>query len=336
MRAFVTGATGFVGNNLCHALVEAGWEVRGLARTRDKAEHILGDLPVEVVVGDMTDVQAFASSLEGCDVLFHTAAYFKEYTHGAHHWERLEAINVQGTLAIAKAAEAAGVRRMVQVDSGGNVGGGYGSAPAGEDTPPGDWVEFNLYFKSKVAAEEALRAWAEGRELEVVHVLPTWIMGPRDFGPTPGGKLFQRFLERGLPAIPAGGSTVVDVRDVALGMVAAAERGRAGQRYILGGRYADLTELCELLERESGVPAPTRRVPASLSVPLAWVMQVRAKLSGTEPLVTVPGVRAMLARRRFANDKARGELGVDFRPLEETVRDGVEWFRAQAIRTPGG
>ena len=215
MKAFVTGSTGLLGNNLVRALLAQGHEVKALARSQRKAEQLLGDTAAQIVVGDMDDVAAFADELEGCDVLFHGAAFFREYYQPGDHWATLKRINVDAVIEIFEAAEARGVRRAIFVSSSGTVGVGPNGTPGDETAPPPAIAADNLYFRSKVLADEAVAAWLPGRKLEVVTILPGWMYGPYDAAPTSSGQLVLDFLHRKLPAIIPGAGSVVDARDVA-------------------------------------------------------------------------------------------------------------------------
>ncbi|MFP2926817.1 NAD-dependent epimerase/dehydratase family protein [Pyxidicoccus sp. 3LG] len=205
MHAFVTGSTGLLGNNLVRALVARGHRVKALARSPAKAREVLGGLAgVEVVRGDMEDVKGFEDALAGCDVVFHTAAYFREYYAPGDHWPRLHAINVKGTVELAEAAHRHGVKRFLDVSSSGTVGLKPDGSPGDEDTPPAPLAATNLYFKSKVESERELKAFGERTGLPVVFILPGWMFGPWDAGPTAAGQLVRDFLARKLPAVPDG------------------------------------------------------------------------------------------------------------------------------------
>jgi dihydroflavonol-4-reductase len=329
MHAFVTGSTGLLGNNLVRQLVADGHRVTGLIRSEAKAQALLGDLDVALVRGDMRDVAGFADALRGCDVLFHTAAYFREYYQPGDHAAALDAINVRGTLALLGAADARGVRRCVHVSSGGTIGMKADGSPGDEHTPPAPVATANLYFKSKVDGDAAIRAWRAPQGMAVIEILPGWIWGPGDAAPTGAGQLALDFLARRVPAIPDGGTCVVDARDVAAAMIAAAERGRDGEKYIVGGTYATMAEVLAALERVSGVRGPRLRLPHGLAMAFATVSEVIARLSGRPLLISREAVRTMHAKLRVTSARAERELGARFRPLDDTLRDVVEWYRGR-------
>jgi len=327
-RAFVTGATGLLGSNLIQVLLARGYEVRGLVRSKEKAAKVFPDSKVEFVTGDMSNVQGFASHLDGCDLLFHTAAYFREYFQPGDHKQKFEKINVQGTVDLLIAAEKHGVQRAIHISSAGIIGRKPDGSPGDETTPPDDHATKNLYFVSKIDTELAIQRFLKERSLPVVMVLPSWMWGPGDSAPTSAGKLVLDYLQKKLPGIVDGGSSIVDVRDVAEATAVAAERGKSGERYIVGGRYFDFAGVLATLERVTGVPAPTRKIPYALSLAVAAGSQTWASLTGGKALVTLEGVRTIHGKNEVNSDKAVRELRATFRPFEDTVRDEVAWFRA--------
>jgi dihydroflavonol-4-reductase len=180
-----------------------------------------------------------------------------------------------------------------------------------------------------VLGEQAITQFLETHTLDVVLILPGWIVGLGDGAPTTSGQIVLDLLDRKLPAIPPGGSAIVDVRDVAQAMVNAVTRGRRGERYIVSGRYASLADVAQTVERVAGVPAPKVRLPFVVALTCAWVAQTYAQLTGTPTVVTVNGIRSMHDHIDLWSAKAERELGATFRPLENTLRDEVAWFRAQ-------
>ncbi len=337
MKVFVTGSTGLLGNNLVRQLDEAGHQVLGLVRSEEKARRLLGDTRMTAVRGDMRDVPGFAATLEGCDAVCHAAAYFREYYQPGDHAAALDEINVRGTLGLMAEADRRGVSRFVHVSSGGTIGIKPDGSPGDEDTPPTPLQMTNLYFRSKVEGDAAIRAWQPSRGMEVVEVLPGWMWGPGDAAPTSAGQVALDFLARRIPAIVDGGSCVVDARDVAAAMIAAVERGRAGEKYIVGGAYVTMEDILHGLERVSGVPAPRFRMPHLALMAFAWLGEALARLTGAKVLITREGVRVLHARIRLDSSKAARELGARFRPIDETLRDVVAWYRAQPVApaTPG-
>jgi dihydroflavonol-4-reductase len=331
MRAFVTGATGLLGSNLVHALLHQGHEVRGLVRSKEKALRVFPGGRIDFVTGDMSDVNAFAPSLAGCDVLFHTAAYFREYFQPGDHKGTLEKINVQGTVDLLIAAEKQGVRKAIHISSAGVIGRKPDGSAGDENTPADDHATSNLYFASKIDTELAIKRFLKERALPVITILPSWMWGPGDSGPTASGKLLLDFLKKKLPGVVDGGSSIVDARDVAMATITAAERGKSGERYIVGGKYFDFAAVLATLERVTGIPAPTRKIPYALSLAVGAASQTWARMTGGKALVTMEGVRTIHGKNEVDSGKAIRELSATFRPFEETVRDEVEWFRSHGF-----
>ena len=329
MRAFVTGATGLLGSNLVQGLIAQGHEVRALARSEEKARRVFPEGKVDFVTGDMGGVAAFASRLQGCDVLFHTAAYFREYYQPGDHKAMLEKINVQGTVDLLIAAEKQGVQKAIHISSAGPIGRKPDGSAGDENTLEDDRAARNLYFASKIGAELAIKRFLKERSLPVVMILPSWMWGPGDWAPTASGKLLLDFIKGKLPGVVDGGSCIVDVRDVAAAIVNAAERGKSGERYIVGGSYHDFADILATLERVTGVPAPTRKIPYALSLAVGFGSEGWARITGGTALVTVAGVRTIHFKNNVDSSKAVRELSARFRPFEETVRDEVAWFREQ-------
>lgn len=328
--AFVTGATGLLGNNLTRALVARGWRVKALARSAAKAfAHFDGVAGVEIVEGDMERAADLRPHLAYVDALFHTAAFFRDGYKGGRHWAALKRVNVDGTRALLEAAYAAGVRRMVHT-----------SSIAVLDGPPGVPVDETMerriedaddYYRSKILADAAVCDFlAAHPDFFATLVLPGWMWGPGDLGPTSAGQVALDILRGTLPGIVPGSVSLVDARDVAAHQIAALDRGRRGERYLAAGRHMTMRELIPLVGRVAGVKTPTRSIPVPVLYGLAGVQELYARLSGKPVLLSLATVRLMAReadRTRFDAGKSRRELGVDFRPVEETVRDTINWYR---------
>jgi dihydroflavonol-4-reductase len=327
MKAFVTGSTGFLGSNLVQALLERGYEVKALARNKQKAQKVLGQLKLEIVEGDLDNIAKFAPALAGCDVLFHTAAYFREYYAPGNHWETLEKLNVSATVELLATAEKHGIKRAVHTSSSGVIGMKPNHQPGDETTAPDAKRLENLYFRSKLRADEAISNFLKQSKLEVITVFPGWMHGPGDTAPTAAGQVVLDLLGRKIPAYPDGGTTVVDVRDVANGMILALENGKKLDRFILSGKYMSLQEIGAAIERVSGVPTPKRVLPASLVLAIAWISERISSITKQPSSMTVEGVKTLLPKDVASSDKAMHELGVTFRNFEETAKDAVNWFR---------
>jgi dihydroflavonol-4-reductase len=333
-KVLVTGATGFVGANLVRALVEDGAAVRVLARPASDRRALAG-MPVEVALGDLTEPASLGPALAGIEVLYHVAA---DYRLWARDPATLYRANVEGTRAILRAAETAGVGRVVYTSSVGTLGIPPDGEPGREDTPVGLADMVGDYKRSKFLAEREAEE-AAGRGLPVVIVNPSAPVGPWDWKPTPTGKMLVDYLCGRMIAYLDTGLNVVHVRDVARGHILAAERGRAGERYILGHAAGNLglREIFLRLAPYTGIPAPRLRLPRAVALAVGAACELVARAGGREPAVSRTAVRMAKRRMFFDPGKAVRELGLPQTPVDVALRDAVEWFWAQgyARRRPG-
>jgi dihydroflavonol-4-reductase len=330
MNCFVTGASGFVGANLAHELVARGHTVRALLRPGADTRG-LADVAVERVAGDLLDEPAkLRDAMRGCDWCFHVAASY-------HLWLRdyapMYAANVEGTRNILTAARDAGCARIVYTSTVGciglpqrNAGGSF--TPTDETAPVSEAQMSNHYKRSKWRAELVARELA-ARGAPVVIVNPSAPVGPRDVKPTPTGKMIVDFLNRALPGYVDTGLNWVHVRDVAVGHILAAERGRVGERYILGHAEGNWTmkQALDTLAEITGLPAPRMRVPYAVAWTAACVNEAMAKVTGRPPKAPLAGVRMARYRMWFNPAKAIRELGLPQTPPRQALDDAVEWFR---------
>lgn len=326
---FVTGATGLLGNNLVRLLLDSGIKVRALVRSKDKATRQFGDRDgLDIVEGDMGNVGGFAARLAGCDTLFHTAAYFRESYGGGRHWPMLKRINVDATVTLLEAAYGAGIRRFVHTSSIAVVHGPRGALI--DETMKRDQGDADDYYRSKIQSDRVVSEFLDRHpDMFATFVMPGWMHGPGDLGPTAAGQFTLDFLKRALPGIPPGTFAFVDARDVAFAMMAAARSGRRGEHYLAAGHHMAMADLVRIYENVTGVSAPKRLIPVALLWPVAWFQEMLARLTGRPALLSLATVRTMLGeaeRTRFDPAKSRTELGLRFRPVDETIRDEVAWF----------
>jgi dihydroflavonol-4-reductase len=326
MRALVTGATGFVGAAVTRALIREGWQVRALAR-RGSDRRNIQHLPVEIVEGDLADRASLEPALTECQALFHVAA---DYRLGAFDPRQLYQTNVEGTRNILDASRQAGVRRVVYTSSVATVGIPADGSPGNEDTPVGVADMIGHYKRSKFLAEQVVREAAVSGA-SVVIVNPSTPIGPGDVKPTPTGQMVLDAAAGRMPAYVDTGLNIVHVDDVAAGHLLAFHRGRPGERYILGGKDMTLREILIEIAQLAGRKPPIVRLPTGVVLPVAYVAEAVARITGRPGRITVEGVRMARKRMFFSSDKARRELGYEWRPPTEALRDAITWLREQGL-----
>ncbi len=319
----VTGATGFVGWHVARQLLERGERVRALVRDAARSARALAELAgVETVPGDLRDESSLVSAVAGCGTVYHVAA---DYRLWAPRPEEMYRSNVDGTRSLLAAARKAGVERCVYTSTVGCIGMHKGEVGS-EDTPTGLEEMQGPYKRSKFLAEKIALQFA-GEGFPVVIVNPTAPVGDHDFRPTPTGKIVVDFLRGAMPAYLDTGLNVVDVGDVAAGHLLACERGRVGERYILGGENLTLQQIFEKLEEVTGMRAPTMRIPYAVAYAAGVASTGWAAVTGREPRAPLDGVRMARKKMWVRHDKAARELGYSARPAVEALRSAAEWFR---------
>jgi dihydroflavonol-4-reductase len=322
MRALVTGATGFVGAAVARALLRAQWQVRVLARSGSDRSNLRG-LAVQLCEGDLTQPVSLPPALEGCEALFHVAA---DYRLGARDPEQLYRTNVEGTRAILTAARAAGVKRIVYTSSVATVGIPKDGAPGDEQTQVALANMIGHYKRSKFLAEQVARdAARDGASLVIVS--PSTPVGPGDVKPTPTGQLVLDAAAGRMPAYVDTGLNIVHVDDVAAGHLLAYEHGRSGERYILGGADMTLREILAQIAALVGRKPPRIRLPYGAVLPMAYLAEGFAKLTGRSGRLTLEGVRMSRKLMFFSSAKAMRELGYSWREPVRAFEDAIRWFR---------
>lgn len=333
-KALVTGATGLLGSNICRELHSQGWSVTAMVRSREKARWCLGDEGFTVLEADIRESERYATALDGVDTVFHTAAFFREYYQPGDHWETMKAINVDATMSLLHEAEKRGVRRVVHTSSSGVIEADPG-VPADEGAEYSHFAEKNLYFKSKVMVEKEIFGFLKSSRVDVVLVLPGWMMGPGDAAPTSAGQMVIDLAKESLPGTINGGASLTDARDVAAAMVAAADRGIRGERYIVAGPLGTMPMIAEAVARVRGLEKTPGMLPDWIAMTAAWFSDRVASIRKTESRMPVAGIRTLLERQTLSSQKAIRELSASFRPLEETVRDTLGWFEKHGFLEPG-
>ncbi|WP_206957680.1 hopanoid-associated sugar epimerase [Trinickia acidisoli] len=319
----VTGASGFVGSAVARAALARGMRVRVLVRATSPRKNVEA-LDAEIVVGDMRDEPSMRAALRGVRYLFHVAA---DYRLWAPDPSEIERANLEGTEATMRAALAEGVERIVYTSSVATLKVTREGRVADETAPLTAQQAIGVYKRSKVLAERAVERMIERDRLPAVIVNPSTPIGPRDVRPTPTGRIIVEAALGKIPAFVDTGLNLVHVDDVAEGHLLALERGRIGERYILGGENLPLQRMLADIAQETGRKAPTISLPRWPLYPLAFGAECVAKLTKREPFVTVDGLKMSKNKMYFTSAKAEREIGYRARPYLDGLRDALQWFR---------
>jgi dihydroflavonol-4-reductase len=325
MTTLVTGATGFIGSAVARRVAAAGQKLRLLVRPDSDRRNLEG-VPAELVEGDLERPETLAAAVWGCEYLFHLAADYRLFVPDK---DRMLRTNVAGTAALLRAASAAGVRRIVytssvatlRVDSTGRVV--DEAAEASLDDMMG------AYKRSKFLAEQEVLRLVREENAPIVIAMPTAPVGPRDIKPTPTGRIIVEMARGRMPAYVDTGLNLVHVDDVADGHLRALERGRIGERYILGGENLALSRLLAIVAQHVGRSPPRLSLNANMLMPLAWCCELWSRLAGGRaPMLTCDALRMSKKKMFFSSARAERELGYTHRPAEIAIADAVDWFRA--------
>ena len=324
MKAFVTGATGFLGSHVAHALAEQGANLRLLVRNTSNLKNLEG-LRAETVTGDLRDPISIEKAISGCDTVFHVAADYRLWVRDPNEMYRS---NVEGTRAIFDAARKNGIKRVVYTSSVATIGFTGNGQPADEDSPVSLADMIGHYKRSKFMAEQiALEAGRGG--MRVITVNPTTPVGEQDVKPTPTGRIVVDFLKGKFPAYVDTGLNLVDVRLCAQGHIAALENGKSGERYILGGENLTLKQILDKLNSISGLPSPTLKLPYFVAYLAGAVDETfSGRLLSREPRATIETVRMGRKKMWASSDKAERELKWKIVPADGALRRAIDWFRA--------
>ena len=323
MLAFVTGATGFVGSHVARALAEHGADLRLLVRANSNTKNI-ADLKADLAIGDLCDPSSLEKAIAGCDTVFHVAADYRLWVRDP---EQMYRANVEGTRAILDAARKNNVRRVVYTSSVATMGFTSDGQSADENSPVSLDNMIGPYKRSKFMAEQvAMEAARAG--LDVVIVNPTTPVGERDIKPTPTGRIVVDFLKKRFPAYVDTGLNLVDVTQCARGHIAALEKGRGGERYILGGENLTLKQILDKLAAITGLPSPKVRVPYALALATGVVDEIfTGRIRRREPRATIDAVRMGRKKMFVSSAKAERGLGWQVTPVDGALRRAAEWFR---------
>ena len=322
----VTGATGFVGHHVAKRLIERGCEINVLSRPNSRRDN-LNALPkgsYEVVEGDLTDAESLKRAMRGVRTLYHVAADYRLWSKDP---QELYRANVDGTRTLLQIAMDSGVERVVYTSTVGALGIPKDGSCGTEDTPVSESNMIGHYKRSKFLGERAAQEFAD-RGLSLVIVNPSTPVGENDIKPTPTGRIILDFLNRKIPAYVDTGLNLIDVRDCAEGIILAGERGRSGERYILGNRNMTLQEMLEALSAITGLPAPKVRLPYGVAWLAVGIENVFAdRILRREPEHPFEGVKMAKYKMFFDATKAVNELGLPQSDPREALRRAVEWFR---------
>ena len=322
MRVFLTGGTGFVGANLARLLLEQGYEVKALVR-RNSCIDNLQDLEIEIVRGDLND-PSLSSTMQDCQILFHVAACYSL-------WQRdrklLYHSNVLGTRNILESARKAGIERTIYTSSVAAIGVGQNGQPVTETHQSPVAKLIGHYKKSKYYAEqEAIAAYQRGQDIVIVN--PTTPIGAWDIKPTPTGEIIVRFLERKMPFYVDTGLNLIDVMDVAWGHLLALEKGRSGDRYILGNQNLTLKQILDKLSLITGLPAPKKTIPYWIPYTIAWIDEKILAALGKKPSISLDGVKMSRQKMFYNPTKAITELGLPQSSIDTALEKAVNWFQS--------
>lgn len=321
-KTLITGATGFIGSAVARALHEEGRDIRVLLRSERYIDNLKG-IKYEIAKGDLTDIESIRLAMDGCDRVFHIAALYLMWTLKP---EIMYKTNVKGTRNVLVAAMDAGIERVVYTSSVAAIG------VRDDGYPSDETVEWNLehindaYVTSKHLAMKVAKEFSE-KGLDIVTVCPSAPLGRGDIKPTPTGQMICDFLNGKTPVYFKGGFDLVDVEDVAIGHLLAEKKGKSGEKYILGGTNIYLKDMYQMLSDISGIRAPGMFLPHGLDVFSAWFLETIANyITKKSPLITLGGCRIVKQPPFFDHTKAMRELGYSPRPLEETMRNSIDYF----------
>ncbi len=324
MKAFVTGGSGFVGTNLVRSLLNSDYQVKALVRSNSKLDN-LQNLDLEIVKSDLSDPN-LAELMKDCQVLFHVAA---QYSLWQKDKDLLYKNNVLGTRNILAAARKANIERTIYTSSVAAIGVGKQGKITNENYQSPVEKLIGHYKKSKFwAEEEAKKAVKLGQDIVIVN--PSTPIGAYDLKPTPTGEIIVRFLNKKMPAYVDTGLNIIDVKDVAQGHILALEKGKTGERYILGNQNLTLKELLDLLAEITSLKAPTKTVPIWLPLTLAWLDEIVLTKLGKKPSLAIDGVKMSQQKMYYDASKAVQELTLPQSPIKNALQDAVNWFQTKS------
>ncbi|HBM91291.1 MAG TPA: NAD-dependent dehydratase [Rhodospirillaceae bacterium] len=324
--SFLTGATGFVGAALARLLESKGHHLRLLCRKGNDRRNLEGLKNIEIIEGDLCDPATYATALTGCDNLFHVAADYRIWVPDEAAMNR---VNIDGTESLMIAAHEAGIGKIVYTSSVATLGIPKDGSQGTEDTPVALSDMIGIYKRSKFLAEELVHRLIRETGLHAIIVNPSTPIGPRDIKPTPTGRIIVEAAAGRMPVYVDTGLNIAHVDDVAMGHWLALEKGKIGERYILGGEDMDFGTLLKEISDITGTPPPYFKIPRAPLFPLAYIAEAMARLTKIEPFITADGLRMSKKKMFFSSDKAKNELGYAPRPAKQALQDAIIWFKDQ-------
>jgi len=322
MKTLITGANGFIGSAVVRHCLNAGQDVRVIVRPGSDRKNI-EDLPIEIFEGDLQDKSSLENAVKNCNAVFHVAADYRLWIPDP---DNMYQTNVTGTRDLMLASAKAGVEKIVYTSSVAVLGLNNDGSPANEETPMSTDEMIGHYKRSKYLAEKEVTKLINENGLPAIIVNPSTPLGPRDIKPTPTGNIILDTLNDRMPAYVDTGLNIVHVDDVAKGHLLAYEKGKIGERYILGGENLSLQTILSIICELSDKKPPSIKLPHNLILPIAWCMERWADISKKEPRATVDEIRMSKKLMYFSSDKAIKELGYETRPVKEAIKDAIDWF----------
>ena len=322
MKTLVTGANGFVGSAVLRLLLEKGHDVRALVRRGSNRANLKG-LSVEIMEGDLRDSQSLSNAVADCHYLFHIAADYRLWVPDP---ESMYKANVEGTRNLLQQATEFGIKKIVYTSSVATLGIHSDRSPSNEDSPVCLEDMIGHYKRSKYLAEQEVLKLVSDKNSPVTIVNPSTPIGPRDIKPTPTGRIIVDCLNGKIPAFVDTGLNIAHVDDVAHGHLLALDKGKVGERYILGGEDMSLKEILHKICEFGNRKPPRISIPHNLIMPFASLSELWAGKSGVEPLITVDGIKMSKKYMYFSSKKAKEKLGYKSRPASEAISDAVNWF----------
>jgi dihydroflavonol-4-reductase len=322
VRAFITGATGFVGAHVARRYADAGAQLRLLTRATSRLDGLAG-MDADIVVGDLRRPAELRKSLQECDALVHVAADYRLWVRDP---DAMYAANVEGTRELLRIAREAGVERVVYTSSVATMGFRSDGTIVDEETPVSLVDMIGHYKRSKFLGEqEAIKAARAGQHVMILN--PTTPIGPGDLKPTPTGRIIVDFLNKKFPAYVDTGLNLVDVDEVAKAHLLALDHGTPGERYILGGENLSLKQILDRMSAITGLPSPTMKVPHAVAMIFAFFDEtITGRLRGKEPRATVEAVRMGKKMMFASSSKAERDLGFQVKPVYHALRSAIDWF----------